>query len=383
MARVELDNLTKVYDDAQGTEVAVEELDVTFEDGEFVVILGPSGCGKSTTLRMIAGLEDITQGRVLISDEDVTNKKPKDRDVALVFQNYALYPHKTVRQNIGYGLKVRTDLTDEEINERVEQTTEMMGIEELLDKKPSALSGGQQQRVATGRAIVREPAVFLFDEPLSNLDAKLRKHLRTELARLHSQLGITSIYVTHNQEEAMTLGDTVLILNDGRVQQMATPLEIYHNPRNRFVADFIGSPSMNFFEVEFEATDVGGRLVHADWSYALSPEFVSNIEVPRDRLDGKPFILGVRPEHLQIADEKASERTIPATVDVVETMGVDNYVYLQDDDEFVIRTSPEINPESGESLDITFDESEMVLFDVETEENVLKSKTKDVIEEQP
>jgi multiple sugar transport system ATP-binding protein len=383
MARVELDNLTKVYDDAQGTEVAVEELDVTFEDGEFVVILGPSGCGKSTTLRMIAGLEDITQGRVLISDEDVTNKKPKDRDVALVFQNYALYPHKTVRQNIGYGLKVRTDLTDEEINERVEQTAEMMGIEELLDKKPSALSGGQQQRVATGRAIVREPAVFLFDEPLSNLDAKLRKHLRTELARLHSQLGITSIYVTHNQEEAMTLGDTVLILNDGRVQQMATPLEIYHNPRNRFVADFIGSPSMNFFEVEFEATDVGGRLVHADWSYALSPEFVSNIEVPRDRLDGKPFILGVRPEHLQIADEKASERTIPATVDVVETMGVDNYVYLQDDDEFVIRTSPEINPESGESLDITFDESEMVLFDVETEENVLKSKTKDVIEEQP
>jgi multiple sugar transport system ATP-binding protein len=383
MARVELDNLTKVYDDAQGTEVAVEELNVTFEDGEFVVILGPSGCGKSTTLRMMAGLEDITEGRVLIDDEDVTDKKPKDRDVALVFQNYALYPHKTVRQNIGYGLRIRSGLTDEEINERVEQTAQMMGIDDLLDKKPSALSGGQQQRVATGRAIVREPAVFLFDEPLSNLDAKLRKHLRTELARLHSQLGITSIYVTHNQEEAMTLGDKVLILDNGRVQQMATPLEIYHNPTNRFVADFIGSPSMNFFDVEVELTDDGGQLVHTDWTYVLSSEFVSNINMPDDRIDGKQFILGVRPEHLQIADDRASGRTIPVTVDVVETMGVDNYIYLEGDDEFIIRSSPEINPESGEALTITFDESDAVLFDVETEENVLRTKTRDVIEEQP
>jgi multiple sugar transport system ATP-binding protein len=330
---------------------------------------------------MIAGLEKITEGQILVGDEDITDKKPKDRDIALVFQNYALYPHKNVRQNMGYGLKVRTNMTDEEINERVEQTAEMMGIADLLDKKPNALSGGQQQRVATGRAIVREPAVFLFDEPLSNLDAKLRKHLRTELARLHSQLGITSIYVTHNQEEAMTLGDKVLVLNNGRVQQLADPLEIYHNPTNLFVADFIGSPSMNFFDVELEVADDGGRLVHADWSYPLSSEFVANVDAPDGSVDGKAFILGIRPEHLRIADDADADRTIAAIADVVETMGADNYVYLKGDEEHVVRTSPEVNPESGEALTITFDESDMVLFDANTEENVLQTEEPDVMQE--
>jgi len=228
---VQLSNLTKVYDDAQGTEVAVEDVNLDIEEGEFVVLVGPSGCGKSTTLRMIAGLEQATEGEIEISGAIVNEKAPRDRDIAMVFQSYALYPHKTVQGNMAYPLKLSTDLSDEEIERRVKETARMMDIEDLLDKKPSALSGGQQQRVATGRAIVREPSVFLFDEPLSNLDAKLRKHLRTELARLHSELGITSIYVTHDQEEAMTMSDRVVVLNDGQIQQVVTPKEIYFNPK--------------------------------------------------------------------------------------------------------------------------------------------------------
>ena len=382
MATVELDNITKVYDDSQGTEIAVEELDVTFEDGEFVVILGPSGCGKSTTLRMLAGLEDVTDGAIRIDGEDITDSKPKERDVALVFQNYALYPHKNVRDNIGYGLKVRSNLSSEEVNQRVEETAAMMGIEDLLDKQPSALSGGQKQRVATGRAIVRKPDLFLFDEPLSNLDAKLRKHLRTELARLHSQLGITSVYVTHNQEEAMTLGDKVLVLNNGELQQAGDPLEIYHDPNNVFVADFIGSPSMNFFHATLETEGDSGRIVHDDWTYELSSSFVDRIDPDARDVGRTDVVVGIRPENLRVADGRNDRKTFTETVEVVETMGSDNYVYIEGGEgEVIVRTPPQVNPTEGETLELTFDEEDVVLFDAGTERTLLTEETRDLIDE--
>jgi len=342
---------------------------LTFHDDEFVVLLGPSGCGKSTTLRMIAGLESLTDGEILIDGEPVLGKKPKDRDIALVFQNYALYPHKTVRENMAYGLEMSTDLSDEEIDRRVEQTAEMMGIEPLLEKKPGSLSGGQQQRVATGRAIVREPSVFLFDEPLSNLDAKLRKHLRTELARLHSELGITSLYVTHDQEEAMTLADRVVVLEDGELQQIGTPLEIYNNPANLFVADFVGSPSMNLFDVDLERfNDGSGELSHDGWSYPVSESFLSRVETY-----ASSYTFGIRPENIRLADSEPDDRIIEGTVDVIETMGSDNILYLDvHGEECRVRVAPTEKPSEGETVRMTFDESSILLFDRETEENVIR-----------
>ena len=252
MGRITIDNVRKEYDSDTGTIRAVDDVSLEVEDGEFLTIVGPSGSGKSTLLRMIAGLEDITAGQIRIGDTVVNDIAPQNRGVAMVFQNYALYPHMSVRKNMSYGLKLTTDLTKGEIDERVEETAEMMGIGDLLDKKPNNLSGGQQQRVATGRAIVRQPEVFLFDEPLSNLDAKLRLHMRTELQRIQEDLETTSVYVTHDQTEAMTMSDRIVILSNGTIQQVGTPAEVYAEPVNRFVADFIGSPSMNFFDVEFD-----------------------------------------------------------------------------------------------------------------------------------
>lgn len=370
MAQVELNNLTKVYDDAQGTEVAVRELDLTIQDGEFIVFVGPSGCGKSTTLRMIAGLESITQGDVRIDDEVVNEKPPKDRDIAMVFQNYALYPHMTVRENMGYGLKLSTDLSSDEISRRVEETAAMMGIEDLLDKKPAALSGGQQQRVATGRSIVREPAVFLFDEPLSNLDAKLRKHMRTELSRLHNELQITTIYVTHDQEEAMTMADRIVVLNDGELQRVGTPKEVYYEPSNLFVADFIGSPSMNFFDVTLDRDQDGtGTLVHdgGGFEYELSEDIT---EVIAEQAEGVSLVLGVRPENIQIADGAEPDgKRFSGLVEVVEVVGSDNFIYVDiAGEELRLRSTPQQEPDVGSSIELTFDEEDLHVFDAQTEE---------------
>ena len=363
MARLELDSVTKVYDTRAETIVAVEELDLDVRDGEFVVLVGPSGCGKSTTLRMIAGLETVTDGEIRLAGERINDEAPKDRDIAMVFQSYALYPHKTVRENMGYGLELSTDLDEETIGRRVEDAAEMMGIEDLLEKKPGSLSGGQQQRVATGRAIVREPAVFLFDEPLSNLDAKLRKHMRTELARIHSEVGITTVYVTHDQEEAMTLADRIAVLNDGRLQQFAEPKVVYYRPANRFVADFIGSPSMNFVNVRLDGADGDWRLSQEAFDYAVSDRFVEALDPTT------PLEMGIRPENVRIDGEAPPDRRITATVDVVEVVGSDNFVYLDlAGKEFRVRTESQVEPEEDETVAVTFDETDVHLFDRDTGE---------------
>ncbi len=362
MARLELDDVTKVYDTRSEAIVAVEELDLEIEDGEFIVVVGPSGCGKSTTLRMIAGLETVTDGEIRLGGERINERAPKDRDIAMVFQSYALYPHKTVRGNMAYGLQLSTDLDDEEIDRRVENAAEMMGIDDLLEKKPSALSGGQQQRVATGRAIVREPSLFLFDEPLSNLDAKLRKHMRTELSRIHSEFGITTVYVTHDQEEAMTMADRIVILDQGELQQIGAPKRVYHEPANRFVADFIGSPSMNFREVTVERDGGAGRLVGDAFAYEVDGRILDGI--PTDELE-----LGVRPENVDIDPSAPPERSFEATVDVVEVVGSDNFVYLDlGGEEFRVRTPTGVEPAEGETVRVTFDVDDLHLFDARTGE---------------
>ena len=365
MASVSFDNVTKVFDSKSNAIVAVEELDLSIDDGEFVVFVGPSGCGKSTTLRMLAGLETVTDGEIRLDDDVVNDASPKDRDIAMVFQDYALYPHKTVRGNMGYGLKIGTDLSDEEVDRRIREAAEMMGIEDLLDKKPASLSGGQQQRVATGRAIVQEPSVFLFDEPLSNLDAKLRKHMRTELARLHSELEITSIYVTHDQEEAMTMASRIVILNDGKLQQVGTPKQVYYRPANRFVADFIGSPSMNFFDVELRENDDGSRefVCPGHFSYEISERLYEKVA---RNADATEFEIGIRPENMQVDENAPESVSIEAPVDVVEVVGSDNFIYLDlADREACIRTPSSIEPEEGEVVNLTFDESDLHVFESE------------------
>jgi len=360
MAEIELDDVTKVYNPSGEGVMAVEELSLTVGDGEFLVLVGPSGCGKSTTLRMIAGLEEITEGTVSIGDEVVNDQEPKERDVAMVFQNYALYPHKTVRENIGFSLKYTSDLSKSEIAAKAEDVAEMMGIEELLDEKPKQLSGGQQQRVALGRAIVREPEAFLFDEPLSNLDAKLRTRMRTEISQLQRDLDVTSVYVTHDQAEAMTMGDRIAILDEGRLQQVGTPNEVYQHPANRFVAGFIGSPSMNFLQVRLAETADGYELVatgDADLRYPLETSLVDGIAAEA----GDHLTMGVRPEDVRVADE--GERTFDARVEVVEPMGSDNYLALTvGDEEWTARVPPGYSPEEESTVALSFDLDALHLF---------------------
>jgi multiple sugar transport system ATP-binding protein len=309
---IRLDEVTKVY--ANGV-LAVDAVSLDIDEGEFVVLVGPSGCGKSTLLRMIAGLEDVTEGEIRIGDADVTDKPPQQRDIAMVFQNYALYPHMSVRDNLAYGLKLRK-MPKREWQQRVDHTAKKLGLEELLDRKPSHLSGGQRQRVAMGRAIVREPKAFLMDEPLSNLDAKLRVSMRAELARLHEQLGVTTVYVTHDQVEAMTLGQRVAVLRDGVLQQVDTPQKLFRHPANLFVAAFIGSPSMNLIDAE-----VGeGRVSFADVSFEL-PE-----SSPASDHRGK-LIVGIRPtdfEHAESADPSLPRMRV--SPDVVEDLGSEHHV---------------------------------------------------------
>lgn len=331
MAKVTVKNVYKIYAGEKGRDVtAVSDVSLEIQDREFVVLVGPSGCGKSTTLRMIAGLEEISKGDIYIADRRVNDVPPKDRDIAMVFQNYALYPHMSVYDNLAFGLMLRK-YPKAEIKKRVIDAASILGIEELLDRKPKALSGGQRQRVAVGRAIVRQPKVFLFDEPLSNLDAKMRVQMRTEIAKLHQRLQATMIYVTHDQIEAMTMGDRIVVMNNGVVQQTDTPLTLYNQPANLFVAGFLGSPPMNF---------VNGTLKQERDSFLFSEIQGGTIEVSLPTQErpgarefvGRPMLLGIRPEDIELAQfgqSDGSTWSFPAIVDIVEPMGAETNLYLQ------------------------------------------------------
>ena len=361
MATLELDSVTKTFQDDSGEIVAVDDVSMAIDDGEFLVVVGPSGCGKSTMLRMVAGLESITSGTVSLDNRVINDMKSQDRDIAMVFQSYALYPHMSVRQNMSFGLEESTDLPDDEIAEMVSETGELLGISNLLDRKPTDLSGGQQQRVALGRAIVRDPEVFLMDEPLSNLDAKLRAQMRTELQRLQEDLGVTTVYVTHDQTEAMTMGDRIAILNGGRLQQVSTPLECYHEPANQFVAGFLGEPSMNFFDVRFE----NGTLVGDGFEYPVGPDVGTSL---RGRTD---VVLGIRPEDIELAERASSGHDFETTVDVVEPMGDENTVHLRFDEgaETLIATASGFTRISaGDKVIARFPEDAIHVFDRESGE---------------
>ncbi|MFB6079563.1 MAG: ABC transporter ATP-binding protein [Haloferacaceae archaeon] len=373
-----LDGVTKVFEEGDGEVVAVDDFTLDIYDGEFIVLVGPSGCGKTTTLRTVAGLEEPTSGQIFINGEDVSGQDPRERDIAMVFQSYALYPHKTVRENIGFPLKIRKYPTDE-IDERVVETAEMLGIGDLLDRRPSDLSGGQQQRVALGRAIIRDPELFLFDEPLSNLDAKLRIEMRTELNKLHDRVGKTSVYVTHDQAEAMTLSDRVVVMNDGRIQQVAPPEVVYRKPANRFVAGFIGEPPMNLFPASAEVTDDGVRVRAAGFSLVVPPavgERLTEWGGDLDRLD-----LGVRPESFEDAallDDVSADRSIEVRVMVVEPMGPHTDLAVRavdseddEDAEFTARVSNDTDADAGEVVRLAVDVDEIHLFEGETGENLL------------
>jgi multiple sugar transport system ATP-binding protein len=354
MASISIDGLTKRFGDEQTEIVAVDEVDLDIRDGEFMVFVGPSGSGKSTLLRMVAGLEQQSDGDIYIDETVVNELEPRERDIAMVFQNYALYPNMTVRGNMSFGLKMSTSLDKNEINQQVEDAADVMDIEHLLDNKPSQMSGGQRQRVALGRAIVRDPNVFLLDEPLSNLDAKLRMTMRTEINRLQTELDVTMLYVTHDQTEAMTMGDRLVVLDQGELQQVGTPLECFYKPANRFVAGFIGSPSMNFFDTtRTEETITGGNL-----SYTLTDEM-------REAVDSHSEItLGIRPEDMELGESSAGSGSndrgsgsseIDCTVDVVEPMGSVKYVYLQaveqnHDETFVVETEGQRPIDEGQDI---------------------------------
>jgi multiple sugar transport system ATP-binding protein len=390
MASIKLDHITKSF--ADGT-TAVDDVSLEIEDKEFVILVGPSGCGKSTILRMIVGLEDVTSGDVIIGDDRVNDKAPRDRNLAMVFQNYALYPHLTVYENIAFPLRLHKT-SDDEVSERVEKAASMLELGELLDRKPSQLSGGQRQRVAMGRALVRDAAAFLFDEPLSNLDAKLRGQMRTEIARLQNQLGITTVYVTHDQIEAMTLGDRVAVLRKGILQQVDAPRELYEQPVNLFVAGFIGSPPMNFLPA-----GVDGSTLHLP---------IGDIELTSDlasRVDGHDLLIaGVRPEHFEVAslidDERRAEGlSFTAHVDVIEWLGSEQYAYIpfeapdeirQPLDELateldseqlrtqmVVTLDAESRLQKGADADLWLDPSRMHLFDPATGDNLTHGRGTD------
>jgi multiple sugar transport system ATP-binding protein len=359
MAEVRLESVFKVY---ENNVTAVRDVSVTINDKEFVVLVGPSGCGKSTVLRMIAGLEEVSGGKVSIDGQVVNTVPPKERDIAMVFQNYALYPHMTVYDNLAFGLKLRKFSRDE-IDTRVQHAATILGIASYLDRKPKALSGGQRQRVALGRAIVRQPKVFLFDEPLSNLDANLRVQMRTEISRLHHQLKTTMIYVTHDQIEAMSMGDRIVVLRDGVVQQVDTPLTIYHKPANKFVAGFIGSPTMNFFHGNL-GTDGRTTFTQADALFTLPlPEEL------RDRLKASgtsDVILGIRPEHI-VLDRPAGGAFAPITaqIDVVEPVGNEIFVYFSvgPGNSSVARIASDHAPTVGKPYELFMDLSHLHFFD--------------------
>jgi len=352
MASLRLEKVNKFYDNKVQ---AIQNANLSINDKEFVVLVGPSGCGKSTLLRMIAGLEEISSGQLYIDDQVVNDMPPKDRDIAMVFQNYALYPHMSVYENMAFGLKLRK-FPKEEIDRRVNEAAEMLGLSGYLDRKPKALSGGQRQRVAVGRAIVRKPKVFLFDEPLSNLDAKLRVQMRIEINRLHKNLQTTMVYVTHDQVEAMTMGERIVVLKDGVIQQVDTPLKLYENPKNIFTAGFIGSPAMNFFP---------GKLIHnGKLTFQAGSIKISLPDPLYNKFKNyaqKEIVLGVRPEHLRLC---AGPTGFSAKVDVVEPMGADTFSYLTKDDlTFTIRIPSNQNMAVGEKIHLECISDKLHFFD--------------------
>ena len=359
MATVTYDEATRIYPGADTP--SVDKLNIEIADGEFLVLVGPSGCGKSTSLRMLAGLEEVNGGRILIGDRDVTHMPPKDRDVAMVFQNYALYPHMTVADNMGFALKI-AGRSKSEIRERVEEAAKILDLTQYLERKPKALSGGQRQRVAMGRAIVRQPQVFLMDEPLSNLDAKLRVQTRTQIASLQRRLGVTTVYVTHDQVEAMTMGDRVAVLKDGILQQCDSPRRMYDHPNNVFVAGFIGSPAMNLMTVP--VADGGIRL--GDYTHPIERDMLAQA--------GSEVVLGVRPEDVELSD---SGRGLPIEIDVVEELGADAYIYGQlpgsqstTDKPFIARVDGRTPPKKGDVVHFQPKGDHVHLFNAESGERL-------------
>ena len=369
MASVTFDHATRIY--PGNDRPSVDSLDLEIADGEFLVLVGPSGCGKSTSLRMLAGLEDVNSGRILIGDRDVTDVQPKDRDIAMVFQNYALYPHMTVHDNMGFALKIAGTPKDE-IDARVREAARVLGLTEYLDRKPKALSGGQRQRVAMGRAIVRKPKVFLMDEPLSNLDAKLRVQTRTQIASLQRSLGVTTVYVTHDQTEALTMGDRIAVLKDGVLQQVGTPREMYDKPANEFVAGFIGSPAMNLgrFTVSGDVATLGAAKIKLSKATldAIAPE------------DGGKVTIGFRPESLEVVSAK-DEHSIPVRLSFVEELGSDAYIYGElvgaegseeklgsgeDSSQIIVRVPPRTAPEPGETVYVRIRPGQEHIFSAST-----------------
>jgi multiple sugar transport system ATP-binding protein len=360
MATVTFDKATRLYPGS--TVPAVDQIDLQVADGEFLVLVGPSGCGKSTTLRMLAGLEEVNAGRILIGDRDITDVPPKDRDIAMVFQNYALYPHMTVAENMGFALKI-AGVNKEERAQRVLQAAQLLDLEPYLGRKPKALSGGQRQRVAMGRAIVRQPQVFLMDEPLSNLDAKLRVQTRTQIASLQRRLGVTTVYVTHDQTEALTMGDRIAVLKDGVLQQVGTPRDLYEHPENVFVAGFIGSPAMNLFDADI----VDGGLKFGTGVAKVDRDVTSHTKA-------KKVTIGVRPEDLTISDKGQG---LPVEVDVVEELGADGYLYGHAEIdgnrvEIVARVDGRNHPNPGDSIVVNPTPAHIHAFDFETGERLSK-----------
>lgn len=360
MSEVVLKSISKKYGDVE----AIKSIDLAIKDKEFIVLVGPSGCGKSTVLRMIAGLEDITSGELFIGENKVNNVEPKDRNIAMVFQSYALYPHKNVYENMAFGLKMRK-FAKEEIDIRVRKAAEILHITEYLDRKPKQLSGGQRQRVALGRAIVRDPEVFLMDEPLSNLDAKLRVQMRSELIKLHSDLETTFVYVTHDQVEAMTMGDRIVIINDGIIQQVDKPSNIYNNPANMFVASFIGSPPMNFME---GIVDEEAKFKTGDLSFDLNKDLLGIVKATNSM--NKKIVLGIRPEYIEL--EKSGMIKISVKIDLVEMLGSESLLYFTVGERGIAaKIHPEVKLAVGDKINLSLDLSKAVLFDCETGDRLL------------
>ena len=363
MAQVELRNISKVYD---GGVLAVREANLTIENREFLVIVGPSGCGKSTLLRMIAGLEEATSGEIRIANKLVNHVPPKDRDIAMVFQNYALYPHMTVFENMAFGLRLR-GYSRREIDQRVREAAGILGIEPLLLRKPKELSGGERQRVAVGRAIVRKPLVFLFDEPLSNLDAKMRVQMRTEIHKLHIRLQTTMIYVTHDQTEAMTMGDRIVVMNKAIIQQVADPLTIYDHPANKFVASFIGSPPMNFIQGKIVRS--GQELFFTEGTFRL--HIVDEMAARLISYENKSVIFGIRPEDLYdklFITDAPVDCIVTSLVELVEPLGAEVYLHLKaGQHSLMARVGPHDRPEVNQDIDLVFDMGKAHFFDPETE----------------
>ena len=382
MANLKLSHIYKVYDNGHK---AVNDFSIDIEDKEFIVFVGPSGCGKSTALRMIAGLETITEGELYIGDTLVNDMEPKDRDIAMVFQNYALYPHMTVYENIAFGLRNR-HMPEEEIKERVLQAAKMLDIEDYLDRKPKAMSGGQRQRVALGRALVRDPKVFLLDEPLSNLDAKLRAKMRTEITKLHKKLATTFIYVTHDQVEAMTMGTRIVVMKLGYIQQIDTPMNLYHHPYNKFVAGFIGTPQMNFFNVILskEKTDA---VLKFNNGLSLNIPYVKLSNINEDYFDNKEVIFGIRPEHIELSKDGDG---LKCTVETVEHLGNESIVYailgeksdeftLKDDDNNIIfKVLEDTVINDGDVIYIKPNYDKAHFFDKDTEITLFNNPSKDI-----